>query len=340
MNAIEARDLHKTYRNGVEALRGISFTVEEGEIFGLLGPNGAGKSTAVRILCTLSAPTAGSARVAGVDVLADPEEVRRRIGYVAQESSVDIQATGRENLTLQGHLQDLSGAELHRRVEELLERFDLAEAADRMVETYSGGMKRRLDVALGLIHRPRLLFLDEPTTGLDPESRQVMWREVRELAGEDGVSVLLTTHYLEEADRLSRRLAIVDHGRIVARGTPDELKAELRGDRVTVELAEAADAARASERLAALPASGEIVAEDRLLHVQVTNGARAVPGVVAALEDAGIGVAQVALARPSLDDVYLRATGHSFETADAAGAEEAAAAGGAGAGAGRGEGSR
>ncbi|HKK27416.1 MAG TPA: ATP-binding cassette domain-containing protein [Gemmatimonadota bacterium] len=327
MNAIEVEDLRKTYRNGVEALRGISFHVEEGEIFGLLGPNGAGKSTAVRILCTLSLPTSGSARVVGVDVLADPDEVRRRIGYVPQDSSVDIQATGRENLELQGHLQDLSGPQLRDRVGQLLERFDLVDAADRMVETWSGGMKRRLDVAMGLIHRPRLLFLDEPTTGLDPESRTVMWREVRELAGDEGVSVLLTTHYLEEADRLSRRLAIVDHGEIVARGTPDELKSELRGDRVTVELSDGADAARGAERLASLGTGGEVVREDRVLHVQVTNGARAVPGIVAALEDAGIEIAQVALARPSLDDVYLRATGHTFESADAAGA---AAAGGGG----------
>ncbi len=326
MNAIEVEDLRKTYRNRVEALRGISFEVEAGEIFGLLGPNGAGKSTAVRILCTLSAPTSGRARVAGVDVLENPNEVRRRIGYVAQESSVDIQATGRENLTLQGHLQDLSGAELRGRVDELLERFDLQDAANRLVETYSGGMKRRLDVATGLIHRPNLLFLDEPTTGLDPESRAVMWREVQSLASQGGVSVLLTTHYLEEADRLSRRLAIVDQGRIVARGTPDQLKSELHGDRVTVELAEEANAARAGEHLSSLPASGEIVTEERLLHVQVTNGARAVPGFVAALEDAGIEITQVALSRPSLDDVYLRATGHSFETADAMGA--AAASGG------------
>jgi ABC-2 type transport system ATP-binding protein len=327
VNAIEVEDLRKTYRNGVEALRGISFTVEEGEIFGLLGPNGAGKSTAVRILATLSAPTGGRARVAGVDVVDQPEEVRRRIGYVAQASSVDVQATGRENLALQGHLQDLSGAELHRRVDQLLERFGLADAADRLVETYSGGMRRRLDVAMGLVHKPHLLFLDEPTTGLDPESRAVMWREVENLAREGGVSVLLTTHYLEEADRLSRRLAIVDHGRIVARGTPDELKAGLRGDRVTVELAGEDDAGRAAACLGALPDSGEIVTEGRAIHVQVTNGARAVPGLMAALDDAGIEITQVALSRPSLDDVYLHATGQSFEAADAAGAAEAAGAG-------------
>jgi len=328
VNAIEVEDLGKTYRNGVEALRGISFNVEEGEIFGLLGPNGAGKSTAVRILATLSAPTSGRAWVAGVDVVADPEAVRRRIGYVAQASSVDIQATGRENLLLQGHLQDLSGPELHRRVDELLERFDLADAAGRMVEGYSGGMRRRLDVAMGLVHRPRLLFLDEPTTGLDPESRAVMWREVEELADEGGVSVLLTTHYLEEADRLSRRLAIVDHGLIVARGSPDELKSALRGDRVTVELAEEADLERAREVLAARSAGGDVLAEGSTLHVQVSSGARAVPGIVAALEEAGIGIAQIAFNRPSLDDVYLHATGHSFEAADAEGALAAATAGG------------
>ena len=195
-----------------------------GEVFALLGPNGAGKSTTIRILTTLSAPTSGRARVAGFDVVERPGEVRRRIGYVAQASGVDPTATGRENLLLQGRLFRLPTPALRQRVDELLDLFALADAADRAAETYSGGMKRRLDVAMGLVHRPEVLFLDEPTTGLDPESRSVMWREVRRLA-EGGLTVLLTTHYLEEADQLAQSLAIVDHGRVVAEGAPDELKA-------------------------------------------------------------------------------------------------------------------
>jgi ABC-2 type transport system ATP-binding protein len=231
---IEVQDLRKTYPGGVEALRGVSFSVGAGEVFALLGPNGAGKSTTIRILTTLSAPTAGRARVAGFDVVAQPREVRRRIGAVAQSSGVDLTATGRENLTLQGRLFHLPPAGLRARVEELLQLFQLAAAADRPAITYSGGMKRRLDVAMGLVHRPEVLYLDEPTTGLDPESRAVMWKEVRRLAGE-GLTILLTTHYLEEADQLAQRLAIVDGGLVVAAGTPAELKQGIPGDAVTLD---------------------------------------------------------------------------------------------------------
>jgi ABC-2 type transport system ATP-binding protein len=229
IDAIEVTDLRKTYAGGIEAVRGLSFAVRAGEVFALLGPNGAGKSTTVRILTTLSAPTSGHARVAGFDVVAHPREVRRRIGYVAQVSGVDPTATGRENLTLQGRLFRIPPAALRSRVAELLELFQLTAAAERPANTYSGGMKRRLDVAMGLIHRPEVLFLDEPTTGLDPESRSVMWKEVRRLARE-GLTLLLTTHYLEEADQLAQRLVIVDGGRIAAEGTPDELKGRLRGE--------------------------------------------------------------------------------------------------------------
>jgi ABC-2 type transport system ATP-binding protein len=229
VHAIEVEDLRKTYRGGVEALRGVSFAVRSGEVFALLGPNGAGKSTTVRILTTLSDPTAGRARVAGFDVVREPLEVRRRIGSVAQSSGCDLTATGRENLTLQGRLFRLPAARLRTRVAELLRLFQLEAAADRPTQTYSGGMKRRLDVAMGLIHDPEVLFLDEPTSGLDPESRAVMWKEVRRLA-QGGLTLLLTTHYLEEADQLAQRLAIIDGGRIVAEGTPGELKGRLRGE--------------------------------------------------------------------------------------------------------------
>jgi ABC-2 type transport system ATP-binding protein len=234
MGAIEVEDLRKTYAGGVEALRGVSFDVRPGEVFALLGPNGAGKSTTVRILTTLSAPTAGKARVAGVDVVRQARDVRRRIGSVAQSSGVDLSASGRENLTLQGHLFRLPGLDLRLRTAELLRLFQLEAAADRAASTYSGGMKRRLDVAMGLIHRPAVLFLDEPTTGLDPESRTVMWKEVRRLAAE-GLTLLLTTHYLEEADQLAQRIAIVDGGRMVAAGTPEELKREIPGEGVTLD---------------------------------------------------------------------------------------------------------
>ncbi len=234
MGAIEVEDLRKTYAGGVEALRGVSFEVRPGEVFALLGPNGAGKSTTVRILTTLSAPTAGHARVAGFDVVRQPREVRRRIGSVAQSSGVDPTATGRENLTLQGRLFRLPSTDLRARTAELLRLFQLEAAADRPAATWSGGMKRRLDVAMGLVHRPEVLFLDEPTTGLDPESRAVMWQEVRRLAA-GGLTLLLTTHYLEEADQLAQRIAIVDGGRIVAAGTPEELKREIPGDGVTLD---------------------------------------------------------------------------------------------------------
>ena len=239
--AIEARQLVKTYavrgnKHGIRALDGLDISVPRGMIYGLLGPNGAGKSTTVKILTSLARPDSGMARVEGIDVLARPGQVRHMIGVVAQRSGADPTATGRENLILQGRLYGLRGGAVRARADELLAHFGLTEAAGRLVKTYSGGMQRRLDVALGLMHRPAVLFLDEPTTGLDPESRAAMWQEIARLAGGEGMTVLLTTHYLEEADRLASRLAIVDRGRVVTSGTPDELKGELRGDAVHVEL--------------------------------------------------------------------------------------------------------
>jgi ABC-2 type transport system ATP-binding protein len=312
-NAIEATGLVKTYGE-VRALDGVSFSVPEGSVFGLLGPNGAGKSTTVRILTTLSRPDEGSARVAGIDVLGDPAAVRRSIGVVAQRSGVDPEATGRENLRLQGVVYGLHGQELEKRIDELLERFRLADAADRLVRGYSGGMQRRLDVALGLVSRPKALFLDEPTTGLDPEVRAEMWQEIEALSGEHGVTVLLTTHYMEEADRLAARLAILDQGRIVAQGTPDELKRELRGDAVHVELGAAANG-NARAALHRVEGVHEIVLEGQSLHARAEDGARAVPAVLAALDANGVTVASVTVARPSLEDVYLRHAGRTFEEA-------------------------
>ncbi|MGD1059066.1 MAG: ATP-binding cassette domain-containing protein [Solirubrobacteraceae bacterium] len=226
-SAIEALELVKTYPPDVRALDGLSLSVQEGTIFGLLGPNGAGKSTTVRVLTTLSRPDSGTARVAGLDVLDDPVGVRRTIGVVGQKHGFDPEASGRENLVLQGEFHGITGRELRERVQALLARFGLADAAERQTKTYSGGMQRRLDVAMGLLHRPRVLFLDEPTTGLDPEARTEMWQEIERLAGEEQMTILLTTHYLEEADRLASQLAIVDRGRVVAEGSPEQLKAEL-----------------------------------------------------------------------------------------------------------------
>jgi ABC-2 type transport system ATP-binding protein len=313
-SALEAIDLAKTYPRGVRALDGVTFSVADGTIFGLLGPNGAGKSTTVKILTTLTLPDEGRATVAGLDVLREPQAVRRAIGVVGQKPGVDPEATGRENLLLQGDLYGMSRADAQARADELLGRFGLEEAAGRLVRTYSGGMQRKLDVAAGLMHRPRVLFLDEPTTGLDPEARAEMWAEIERLADEDGVTVLLTTHYLEEADRLAARLAIVDRGRVVAAGTPDELKSELRGDALVVELDGTVDGALAA--LARVPGVRESVLDGRVLRARANEGARAVPAVLAALESAGVPVVAATVARPSLDDVYLRYAGRSFAAAD------------------------
>jgi ABC-2 type transport system ATP-binding protein len=312
---IEASDLKKDYGE-VRALDGISFAVEPGTIFGLLGPNGAGKSTTVKVLTTLARPDAGAARVAGHDVLREPAEVRRSIGVVAQRSGVDRDLTGRENVKLQGHLQGMRGRELDRRVDELLEQFGLTEAAGRVARTYSGGMQRRLDVAIGLVHRPQVLFLDEPTTGLDPEVRAAMWEEIGRLKSEEGLTILLTTHYMEEADNLASRVAIVDRGTIVAEGSPAELKASLHGEAVHVELEGANVNGNVEAALRGVPGLREVLVEGRALHARVDDGARAVPAVLAALDAHAVPVATVTVGRPSLNDVYLRYAGRSFAEAE------------------------
>lgn len=314
MDAIAVEGLEKRYKS-VQALAGVTFSVQAGEVFGLLGPNGAGKSTTVRILCTLTHPDAGRAEVAGHDVRRDAAAVRRAIGYVPQDSGVDHYGTGRENLTLQGHVQGMGGAELRTRVQELLDVVGLSEAADRVVKGYSGGMRRRLDIALGLVHRPQVLFLDEPTTGLDPEARVQMWGEVQRLAQREQLTILLTTHYLEEADQLADRLAIVSRGQIVVEGTPSALKAQLRGDAVHLELQNGRmdDARRVVEQHGGSP---ENVIDERVLVSRIENGGRALPGLLLALEREGIGVESVSVSRPSLDDVYLHYTGREFAAED------------------------
>jgi ABC-2 type transport system ATP-binding protein len=310
VDAIAVDALEKRYGD-VVALDGVSFTVREGEVFGLLGPNGAGKSTTVRILCTLTRPDAGHAVIAGHDVLRSPGAVRRSIGYVPQESGVDTYGTGRENLTLQGRVQGLSGQALRRRVDELLELVGITDAADRVVKGYSGGMKRRLDTALGLVHSPRVLFLDEPTTGLDPEARVAMWEQLDELARAETLTILLTTHYLEEADELADRLVIVSRGKIVVEGTPEGLKRGLRGDAVNVELVDGAGRDPVGVVLA-LDGVHEVVLDGRSLRTRVESGPRAIPDILSALEGAGVAVDSVTSHRPSLDDVYLHYTGREF----------------------------
>jgi ABC-2 type transport system ATP-binding protein len=328
---ISARELRKSYPGGrkaprVQALDGLSIEVEAGTIFGLLGPNGAGKSTTVKILSTLSRAESGTAEVAGIDVARHPEQVRRVIGFVAQKAVADPMDTGRENLVLAGRLQGMRARDASHRAAELLDRFSLTGAADRLVKTYSGGMARKLDVAIGLMNRPEVLFLDEPTTGLDPEARAEMWAELESMAKVERMTVLLTTHYLEEADRLASRLAIVDHGRVVVTGSPEQLKDGLHGDAVIVELTSGEDAAEGLRLLERLPGLHEVLADGRVLRSRAASGAGALPQVLAALDDARLAVASATVARPSLDDVYLRHTGHSYSAAGSTATTQGASA--------------
>jgi ABC-2 type transport system ATP-binding protein len=316
---VEARDLRKTYKPDVRALDGLGFTVAAGSVFALLGPNGAGKTTAVRILTTLSRPDEGTATVAGMDVLRQPGKVRSVIGVVSQHSGAVAQLTGRENLTLQGRIHGMRGKDARRHAAGLLERFGLEDAARRQARTYSGGMRRRLDIATALMNRPAVLFLDEPTTGLDPEGRADLWGVLTGLAADAGTTVLVTTHYLEEADQFADRIAIVDRGRVVADGTSDQLKAGLQGDSVLLELAEAGRLEQACKALAGVPEVRETTADGTggaVIRARVADGPRALPAVLAGLEAGGIPVLSVSMARPSLDDVYLHHAGRSFRQAE------------------------
>ena len=316
MNAISAEGLVKVYKsrkNQVRALDGVDLEVAEGTVMGLLGPNGAGKTTAVRILATLLRPDAGRATVAGFDVVRQPDEIRRVIGLSGQYAAVDENLTGRENLWLFGRLYQLTSPEAKRRADELLGQFDLLDAADRVVKTYSGGMRRRLDLASALIGRPRLLILDEPTTGLDPRSRLGMWDVIRELVRE-GTTLLLTTQYLEEADELADAIAVVDHGRIIARGTADELKAQVGGERIEVVVHRREDVIRGTEILARAGV-GEVDLDEhtRRLMVRTEAGAQGLVQVVRELDEAAIRIDDIGLRRPTLDDVFLALTGHAAE---------------------------
>ncbi|HSD24459.1 MAG TPA: ATP-binding cassette domain-containing protein [Solirubrobacterales bacterium] len=311
--AIEARELSRTFKGGIEAVRGVDLVVAEGEVFGFLGPNGAGKSTAVRMFCTLLPPTSGRASVAGYDVVDDGDEVRRNIGVALQEIGLDPVQTGRELLELQCGLYGVTGSAGRKRTAELLELVGLTEAADRRTKTYSGGMKRRLDLASALVHRPRVLFLDEPTTGLDPASRLTVWEEVRRINA-DGTTIFLTTQYLEEADELCERLAIIDHGELVAQGTPESLKAEIGKDVVTVAL-RGADPERTRAVIGELPGLDRVIVEENELALFVEDGATSIAEIVRRLDAAHVEVGAISVSRPSLDDVFLEATGRRLEGA-------------------------
>jgi ABC-2 type transport system ATP-binding protein len=313
-NGIEVEGLVREFKNGPRAVDGIDLQVEPGEIYGFLGPNGAGKSTTVLMLTTLLPPTAGTARVAGHDIVREGALVRRTIGAALQEAALDPLLTGSEHMRLQTALQGVPRAERKRRGAELIERMGLADAADRKVGGYSGGMKRRLDLALALVHRPRILFLDEPTTGLDPQSRSDMWAEVAHLARDDGVTVLLTTQYLEEADVLADRIAIIDHGRIVARGTPEALKAEI--GRPSLEVVPAQRSQREAVATVLARFGTPAPAPPGAATVRLSGGAEEIAGVVRALDAEGLEVSDFQLHQPSLDDVFLAKTGRKLEQAE------------------------
>jgi ABC-2 type transport system ATP-binding protein len=315
---ITTRDLRRTFKSRkteVEAVRGVDLTVGSAEIFGFLGPNGAGKTTTLRMLATLLTPTAGEATIAGADLRRESQQVRERIGYVPQGGSTDPSETGRGELVIQGRLYGMNRDDARRRAAEVLTALDLEAAADRTISTYSGGMKRRLDVGLGIVHRPAVLFLDEPTTGLDPQARARMWDEIRGLR-EQGTTVFLTTHYLEEADALADRLAIIDHGEIVAEGTADELKRQVAGDVVTLGVNGATE--RVLETVRLEPFVREATTEDGFVRLYVEHGETAVPQLLRLLDGAGLAASSIALHRPSLDDVFLRQTGRSLRDEAAA----------------------
>ncbi len=311
--SIQVENLVKTYPDGTKAVKGISFSVNEGEFFGFLGPNGAGKSTTIKILTTLLRKTSGLARVAGLDVDSGAQKIRKLIGVQMQETVIDEDLTGRENLLLQGHLEQMHGETLKERVKELLKIVDLEEAADKRSAYYSGGMKKRLDLASTLVHRPKLLFLDEPTTGLDPQARAVIWSYLKQL-NQEGITILITTQYLEEVDRLCRRLAILDNGEIVAQGSPAELKQEIGADRVTLGFengnpGNGATKDKAKQVLHSLTGITNIVESDEGLVVYAKNGGYMVPDIVRAFDGAEIRLSSIGVSTPTLDDVFLKHTG-------------------------------
>jgi ABC-2 type transport system ATP-binding protein len=314
-HAIQVEGLSKRFGD-VRALQDLNLTVSTGSVLGMLGPNGAGKTTTVRILTTLLRPDTGSARVAGLDVVRQPAAVRRVIGLAGQSAAVDDDLTGQENLLMAGRLHHLHRSDARRRAAELLQRFELTEAAERPVRTWSGGMRRRLDLAISLVGHPRVLFLDEPSSGLDPHGRQQLWQTIRELV-EAGTTVLLTTQYLEEADQLAGQIVVIDRGRVLAHGTPDQLKAQVGGDRLQLALATPATARRAAELVADLGSGPpQVDAQTGQVTVPLADGAAVLPEVVRRLDAAGLGLSDLALRRPTLDDVFLTLTGQATQPSD------------------------
>jgi ABC-2 type transport system ATP-binding protein len=317
--AIEAEGLSKAYKN-VQALDGIDLSAPAGSVLGLLGPNGAGKTTAVRILTTLLPPDGGSARVVGLDVVSQAAELRSQIGLAGQYAAVDEHMTGKENLEMVGQLYHMPKGQPQTRAAELLERFELEDAADRLVKTYSGGMRRRLDLAAALVARPPVLFLDEPTTGLDPRSRISLWETIEGRVA-DGTTVLLTTQYLDEADRLADRIAVIDRGQVIAEGSSDELKDQVGGERLDITLETKDDAEKAISALAPIAAEPPAMS-DGLLRMPVSERKGAIAEAVRRLNDVGVGIDDIAMSRPTLDDVFLTLTGHAAEEAEEEGEVE------------------
>jgi ABC-2 type transport system ATP-binding protein len=299
------------YSDGTKAVDGIDFKVEDGEFFGFLGPNGAGKSTTIKVLTTLLRKTSGSANVLGLDVASQQGQIRPLIGVQSQETVVDGDLTGRENMILQGNLHGMRGKALSDRVDELLRLVELSDVAGRRAAFYSGGMKKRLDLASSLVHKPKLLFLDEPTTGLDPQSRAGIWNYLRKLNKDEGITIFLTTQYLEEADKLCDRLAIIDHGQIVTSGTPSDLKAEIGADAITLAVeGNGGSADLAKEVLKGVSGIGEVVQGDGGITVYAKSASTLVPDIVRAFDARGLRLSSINLSRPSLDDVFLKHTGH------------------------------
>jgi ABC-2 type transport system ATP-binding protein len=319
MHMIHTQGLTRQFRvkkEIVEAVRGVDIQVQTGEMVALLGPNGAGKSTTLRMLTTLLPPTSGTATVAGRDIQSDSAGVRQRIGYIGQGNGAGHAQRVRDELLTQGRCYGLSHAESRQRADELLTTLDLESLATRGVGTLSGGQRRRLDIALGLVHRPELLFLDEPSTGLDPHNRANLWEHILRLRKQHGTTIFLTTHYLDEADSMAERVLVVDHGRVIADDTPEKLKADLAGDRIILTICDEADAARAAEIAKQLPSSHDLIVDATTLELRVLHGTAALPELLRALDTAGIHARTAEVRRPTLDDVFLALTGRSLREAD------------------------
>ena len=310
MWVVEVEDLHKIYPGGVRALNGVSFRVSRGEIYSLLGPNGAGKTTTMKIIATLLRPTSGRAAVMGIDVMSNPGSVRKIIGYVPQELSADDELTGMENVVLQARLYGIPKGEAVKRAEELLGMVGLSEAANRLVRSYSGGMRRRLELAMGLVNKPDLLILDEPTLGLDVQSRLSLWEYIERLRREKEITILMTTHYMDEADRLSDRIAIIDNGRIVAEGSPQELKAGIGGDVIMIKIS--SDPLEAAEKLKAINGVLGVDVVEGNLRIKVKNAETMIPEIVSALGRINGKIESISITKPTLDQVFIEYTGRMF----------------------------